>query len=67
MDSDIIRKDGYINVTKLCKAGKKQFKSWKRLDKTKSFIKLLSSKLNMSEQELIVYNKGSNKERATCC
>ena len=64
MDSDIIRKDGYINVTKLCKAGKKQFSSLNQLEKTKAFISLLSSKLNMSEQ-LIIYNKGSNKERAT--
>jgi hypothetical protein len=62
---DIIRKDGYINVTKLCKKGGKKFSHWKSLDKTKTLLNLLSSKLNISEQELIKFNKkGGNNERA---
>ena len=33
--------DGYINATQLCKAGKKRFSNWYRLDSTKELIKTL--------------------------
>jgi len=29
-----LRPDGFVNATQLCKAGKKLFKDWKRLDST---------------------------------
>jgi hypothetical protein len=45
--------DGYINVTNLCKAGGKQFKAWKRLEKTKAFLKVLSSEVLISTSGLI--------------
>ena len=45
--------DGYINVTNLCKAGGKQFKAWKRLDKTKAFLQVLSSEVLIHTSDLI--------------
>ena len=57
--------DGYINVTSLCKAGKKQFKSWNRLDKTKAFLQVLSSTVKIHTVELIKMNTGGNGERHT--
>jgi hypothetical protein len=57
--------DGYINVTNLCNAGGKQFKHWNSIDKTKAFLKVLSSSVGISTNELIKYKSGSNSERAT--
>ena len=57
--------DGFINVTNLCKAGKKLFKNWFRLDKTKAFLQVLSLYVHIIIDELIKYNTGSNHERAT--
>ena len=57
--------DGYINVSNLCKAGGKQFKAWNRLDKTKAFLQVLSSSVNINTSELIKYKSGSIHERAT--
>jgi hypothetical protein len=57
--------DGFINVTNLCKAGGKQFKHWKSIEKTKAFIRVLSSSVVHPTDELIKYNTGGNSERAT--
>ena len=57
--------DGYIDVTNLCTAGKKKFKAWNRLDKTKAFLKELSSTVLISTVELIKHNTGGNGERHT--
>jgi hypothetical protein len=57
--------DGYIDVTNLCTAGKKKFKAWNRLDKTKAFLKELSSTVLISTVELIKQNTGGNGERHT--
>jgi len=57
--------DGYINVTNLCNAGGKEFKAWNRLEKTKAFLKALSSMVTISTSELIKYKSGSIHERAT--
>ena len=51
--------DGYINVTNLCKAGGKQFKAWKRLDKTKAFLQVLSSEVLIHTSDLIKLGTGS--------
>jgi hypothetical protein len=59
------REDGFINVTNLCKAGKKQFNHWKSIEKTKGFLRVLSSSTEISVDELIKYNTGGNSERAT--
>ena len=57
--------DGFINVTNLCKAGKKLFKNWNQLEKTKGFLRVLSSSVGIPTDELIKYNTGSNSERVT--
>lgn len=57
--------DGYINVTKLCKAGGKKFNHWNTIDKTKKFIDLLSVSVGIPVYDLIKYDSGSNDERAT--
>jgi len=56
--------DGYINVTHLCTAGKKEFSNWFQLDKTKAFLKALSSSAHIHMDELIKYSTGSNKEKS---
>jgi hypothetical protein len=45
--------DGYINATQLCKAGKKFFKDWKRLESTKELIQALESETRNSAAQLI--------------
>ena len=57
--------DGYINVSNLCKAGGKQFPGWNRLEKTKAFLKVLSSSMQIHIDDLIKYKSGSNSERST--
>jgi hypothetical protein len=57
--------DGYINVSNLCKAGGKQFPGWKRLQKTKAFLQVLSTSMQIHMDELIRYTSGSNNQRAT--
>ena len=57
--------DGYINITNLCKAGGKEFKSWNRLDKTKRFLDILSTSVKIHTNEIIKYESGSNSERSS--
>jgi hypothetical protein len=52
--------DGYINITNLCKVGKKKFNDWKRLGKTKEFIKILNTETGIPVSVLIKTNKGGN-------
>ena len=51
--------DGYINITQLCKAGGKEFKHWKSIDKTHNFLKILSDYTGISEANLINIGTGS--------
>jgi hypothetical protein len=51
--------DGFINITNLCKAGGKEFKSWNRLDKTKRFLDVLSSEVKIHTSELLKVGTGS--------
>jgi len=39
--------DGYINASQLCKAGKKYYADWFRLEKTKEFLTELSTELKI--------------------
>ena len=57
--------DGYINITNLCKAGGKEFKSWNRLDKTKRFLDVLSATVKIHTVELLKQEQGGNGERHT--
>ena len=51
--------DGYINITDLCKAGGKQFGDWNRLDRTKAFIKALSTATGIPFAVLIQIGTGT--------
>ena len=57
--------DGYINVTNLCKAGDKQFKAWKRTQKTKAFLQVLSMEVNIFTSNLIKVEQTSNTNKCT--
>jgi hypothetical protein len=52
--------DSYIDVTNLCKAGKKEFKHWNSLSKTKAFLEELASKVGIPTVELVNQNEGLN-------
>jgi len=47
------------------KTSKKLFKNWNQLEKTKGFLRVLSSSVGIPTDELIKYNTGGNSERAT--
>jgi hypothetical protein len=45
MDIQYRKEDGFVNATAMCKAGKKKFNDWNRLDSTKELIKALESEV----------------------
>jgi hypothetical protein len=58
--------DGYINVTNLCKAGGKLFKNWKKTQKTKAFLQVLSRSVPNGTDLLIKTETcGLNENRGT--
>jgi predicted GIY-YIG superfamily endonuclease len=57
--------DGYVNLTALCKAGNKEYSKWKENKQTEAFLQALSSSLQIRRDELIGYETGSIKQRAT--
>ena len=58
--------DGYINVTNLCKAGDKLFKNWKKTQKTKAFLQVLSRSVPIRTDLLIKTQTGGlNENRGT--
>ena len=58
--------DGYINVTNLCKAGDKLFKNWKKTQKTKAFLQVLSRSVLIGTDLLIKTQTGGlNENRGT--
>ena len=59
------KEDGYINLTALCKAGKKEFNEWKRNKKTQAFLKVLISTPRIPGVEIIKCESGGNGERHT--
>jgi hypothetical protein len=61
----IREEDGYVNATKLCKAGGKKYNAWSTRKKTTQLISFLSKELKMEEKELIKKElKGKNENRA---
>jgi hypothetical protein len=58
------KEDKYINLNQLCKAGKREFREYKRLEKTKAYLQVLSLSVGIPTDELIKYTSGSNNERA---
>jgi hypothetical protein len=61
----IVREDGYINLTQLCKAGEKEFYKWNENKNSKEFLQVLSSSLRIRMDDLIKYETGSNENKAT--
>jgi hypothetical protein len=59
------QEDGYINVTNLCKAGGKLFKNWKKTQKTKAFIQVLSNEVLNGTALLIKHKTGYGSEQCT--
>jgi hypothetical protein len=61
----IIRDDGYVNLTQLCKVGNKEFSNWYKNKNIKIFLHFLSEKLQIDIENLVKYENGENKIRAT--
>jgi hypothetical protein len=57
--------DNYVNVTNLCKAGDKKFNDWKRIDRTKVFLKTLSMQTGIPASALISIEQTSSTDKAT--
>jgi len=63
---NLIRKDGYMNATLLCKTNGKEYSLWKRSKSTQTFLIELCIITNLSENELIqTTRKGVNSLRGT--
>ena len=60
------KKDGFVDVTNLCKAGGKEFKAWNRLEKTQAFLRVLSGSAGIPADLLIQsVTGGKNDDRKT--
>src|SRR5438552_1007288 len=46
----MMKDNGYINITKLCKNGGKQFKHWKELKNSKEMMTFYEHKINQSSK-----------------
>ena len=61
MDS-LIRDDGYINATMLCKAGGKLFGHYKTTKRTNTYLEALSLHLKIPIKELVLSKQGGNNK-----
>lgn len=59
-----IRKDGMVNATELCKAGKKKFNDYQRLKQTQEFIKELEIMEKIPESKLIIVKHGGDSSKS---
>lgn len=60
------KKDGFVDVTNLCKAGGKKFNDWNRLEKTQAFLRVLSGSVGIPADLLIQsVTGGKNDDRKT--
>jgi len=58
--------DGYINITNLCKAGKRVFSTWMRSKKSQQFLSVLSSVVQICTTKLIdIHQAGDAKAQGT--
>jgi uncharacterized coiled-coil protein SlyX len=58
----IMKENGYINITKLCKSGGKEFFSWKRLDIADKFLDDVSSALQICRAGLLITINSGNTD-----
>lgn len=61
-DIIIMKKNTYINATKLCKEGGKRFSNWSRLDHSKEFMDTLNGLLRSEQAIAIKINDTSENE-----
>ncbi len=54
--------DKFINATQMCKAGKKQFRDWYRLDSTKELIKMLEQTLIVGYRTIKNINQNGERD-----
>ena len=61
-----VSKDGYVNVTKLCKAGGKEYFKWKENKNSEAIIQALEGSLRI-RRDLIIRDikTGKNESRGT--
>ena len=60
MEKFIRKEDGYVNATKLCKEGAKEFKHWNSLLNTKKLICIVSKYTNIDSDKLMDIKKGGD-------
>ena len=58
----LVRGDGYINATTLCKQAGKGFNDWKKIRATFEFLKALSSEMNIFVSDLVQVKKGGSPQ-----
>jgi len=56
----LIREDGMVNATLLCKAADKQFVHYQRNDRVQAFIEAVETDLQKSRTELIIVRQGGD-------
>lgn len=56
------QQDRYINATQLCKAGRKKFNDWKRLDSTTRLLQALENDTGIISSQLIDVKKGNTSK-----
>lgn len=56
----MVREDGYVNVTQICKASGKQFKNWNSLNNSTEILNALSNSVNMPVSQLLDIKKGNS-------
>ena len=63
---ELIREDGYVNATALCKAGGKRFPHWNRSSTSKTYLQALAKRTGIPVLELIQTTmSGINQNRGT--
>jgi hypothetical protein len=61
----IMKENGYINVTKLCKSGGKEFFTWKQNKTSELFLEEVSSVVLIPISELLITINGGNQTLLT--
>lgn len=65
----LIREDGMVNATMLCKAGEKKFAHYQRNEQSQAFIEALKSEMQYCNTQLIIVKQGNSSkfEQGTWC
>lgn len=61
----IMKKNGYINITELCKSGGKRFNHWNQNKSTKELMYCLSKHLGIKKEDLTIYVNHGSEFRVT--